>query len=64
MNGFGQTVYMTILKDCSGVTIRCNVIQKGKVITIEHMGNSQVYLFDNDEEIELFIELLTKLKNK
>jgi hypothetical protein len=55
---------MTILKDCSGVTIRCNVIQKGKVITIEHMGSSQVYLFDNDEEIELFIELLTKLKNK
>ena len=55
---------MTILKDCSGVTIRCHVIQQGKVITIEFMGSSQVYLFDNDEEIESFIELLTKLKDK
>ena len=53
---------MTILKDCSGVTIYCGKYERGKMLIIDYLDDELSYKFDDDKEIETFINLLLELK--
>jgi hypothetical protein len=53
---------MTILKDCSGVTIYCCKDERGKMLIIDYLDDELSYKFDDDKEIETFINLLLELK--